>query len=343
MQNNDEQLFLKRAIQISKLGRGKVSPNPEVGCILMSNKTIISEGWHQKYGEGHAEVNTLKDVDSKSLDNTSLYISLEPCSFIGKTPPCADLIIKSKIPKVVIANIDPNPKVQGNGIQKLKDVNIDVNITYSKQEGLMPFIKNQKYKRPYIILKWVKSQDGFIGKENEKVWLSNQFSTVLSHKWRGEIDAILVGKNTTLLDNPSLTTRHYFGNNPIRILLDSNLEIPTNFKIFNNDAKTIVINNRQSKVENNIEWVFQPQHLDELCKSLYERGIGILMVEGGTKVLQSFIDANTWDEARVITTPHFIFDGVKIPQINNNFHLFKKEKMDSDSVSYYRNDTLDTI
>jgi diaminohydroxyphosphoribosylaminopyrimidine deaminase / 5-amino-6-(5-phosphoribosylamino)uracil reductase len=332
-------LYLKRAIQISKLGKGSVSPNPEVGALLVSKDNIINEAWHEKFGEAHAEVNLIENNDLSLLENTFVYVTLEPCNHHGKTPPCTDLIIKSKIPKVVISKVDKNPLVNGTGIDKLQKHNIEVKIIPTFQEGLLPFIINKKLHRPYIILKWVASKDGFIGKENEKVWLSNKFSNILSHKWRSEIDAILIGKNTALLDNPSLTNRNYFGKNPIRILFDSNLEVPNNYNIYDENAKTIVFNKIKNEVKDNIEFIITNKDLKVLCNKLMAMDIGVLLVEGGTKVIQSFIDNNLWDEARVITTPLQLSEGIKVPIMNPEFYAFKKQKLAEDVVQYYYNKT----
>ena len=246
--------YIKRCIELAKNGLGTTYPNPLVGSVIVYNKEIIGEGWHQKAGDGHAEVNAINSVKNKSLlSKATIYVSLEPCSHFGKTPPCCDLIIANDIPNVVIGTIDPFAKVAGNGIKKLLEAekNVTIGILEDECNELNKrFFTFHTKKRPYIILKWAESQDGFIAplkrEKQESVWITNEFSRQLVHKWRSEEEAILVGTNTVMEDNPTLTVRDWIGTNPIRIVLDQNNRITKEFHIFDNQAKTLSVSKVKS-------------------------------------------------------------------------------------------------
>ena len=307
--------YIKRCIELAKNGLGTTYPNPLVGSVIVYNDEIIGEGWHQKAGEPHAEVNAINSVKDKSLlAKATIYVSLEPCSHFGKTPPCCDLIIAKKIPNVVIGTIDPFAKVAGNGIKRLLEAGKKVTVGILEDECNelnKRFFTFHNKKRPYIILKWAESQDGFIAPlskdKQEPVWLTNLFSRQLVHKWRSEEQAILVGTKTVIDDNPSLTTRDWAGNNPIRIVLDQNNRISKESHIFDNQAKTILINNDTINFNNNIA--------QEIVDFLFNEGIQSVIIEGGSKTLQTFIDANLWDEARVFKSNVTLNEGVKAPKI----------------------------
>lgn len=307
--------YIKRCIELAKNGLGTTYPNPLVGSVIVYNDEIIGEGWHQKAGEPHAEVNAINSVKDKSLlAKATIYVSLEPCSHFGKTPPCCDLIIAKKIPNVVIGTIDPFAKVAGNGIKRLLEAGKKVTVGILEDECNelnKRFFTFHNKKRPYIILKWAESQDGFIAPlskdKQEPVWLTNLFSRQLVHKWRSEEQAILVGTKTVIDDNPSLTTRDWVGNNPIRIVLDQNNRISKESHIFDNQAKTILLNNDTINFNNNIA--------QEIVDFLFNEGIQSVIIEGGSKTLQTFIDANIWDEARVFKSNVTLNEGVKAPKI----------------------------
>jgi len=300
---------------LAKNGLGTTYPNPLVGSVIVYNDEIIGEGWHRKSGEPHAEVNAINSVKDKSLlSKANIYVSLEPCSQFGKTPPCCDLIIANKIPNVVIGTIDPFAKVAGTGIKKLIEngKNVTVGILEDECNELNKrFFTFHTKKRPYIILKWAESTDGFIAplsKETQKpVWITNEYSRQLVHKWRSEEQAILVGTNTVIDDNPSLTTRDWTGNNPIRIVLDQNNRISKESHIFDNQAKTLSISKDTINFDNNIAL--------EISNFLFNEGIQSLIIEGGRQTLQTFIDASIWDEARIFKSEISLKEGIKAPII----------------------------
>ena len=337
--------YMSRCIDIAEKIGTDVKTNPMVGALLEYNGKIIGEGAHERFGSHHAEVNAIQSVRTKNvhlIEKSTLYITLEPCFHYGKTPPCVQLILEKKIPKVVISCIDPNPKVAGQSIKLLRENGVEVIVGVLEEKGknlLLPFLISMSQKRPYIILKYAQSQDGFMGKLDEQVWLTNPFSKRLVHKWRSEADAILVGKNTAILDNPQLTNRLYFGKNPTRILIDKNLETPMYYYIYDESAQTIVPNSSANFVQNNI--VFEKVNFDEnflttFLHSLYEKNIGKLIVEGGAQTLQHFINQNLWDEARVFSVPKLLHNGIIAPQLP--FSKLKKQiKISTDMIYIYVN------
>ena len=319
---------MQRALQLARLGAAAVSPNPMVGCVIVHDGKIIGEGWHKKYGEAHAEVNAINDVLDKSiLSESEVYVTLEPCSHFGKTPPCADLLIKHKVKKVIICNHDPNPLVSGQGIERLRKAGIEVEIGLLEQEGRVlnkRFFTYIEKKRPYIILKWAESSDGFIAKKNyETVQISNLLSRRFVHKMRSEEDAIMVGTNTVKYDNPTLNTRFWNGKNAVRVLIDKDLSLPKTLNIFDNSQKTIcytiVDKDNHINVSNNAEVVLLKddfRSINELVlKDLYQRKIQSIIIEGGTILLQSFIDLNLWDEAFILKGELILEDGIQAPVI----------------------------
>jgi len=328
---NDNEV-MQSAILLAQKGKGHVAPNPIVGCVIVHDNKIVAEGFHEKFGEAHAEVNAINALPAQLLTaHCQLYVTLEPCSHFGKTPPCADLIIRSGFKKVVVAVQDPNPKVSGKGIQKLREAGIEVIVGVLEQEAKEineAFFTFHQKQRPHIILKWAQTADGLISrlpvpKNNLENKISGAEAHQLAHQLRSEVMGIMVGKNTVLNDNPHLTTRLVDGKNPIRILLDKHLEIPSSFNIFSKDAKTIVFNGLKNDVKENIEWIklnFDEDIIPQVLKKLYALQIQSVLVEGGTILLQSFIDANLWDEAYVFENPELKFgEGIKAP-------VFDKEK-----------------
>jgi len=343
-----QEKYIKRCIELAKNGLGTTYPNPLVGCVIIFENTIIGEGWHKKSGASHAEVIAIESVQNKELlSSSTLYVSLEPCSHFGKTPPCADLILKYKIPNVVIGTVDPNSKVAGKGIQKLKDSGVNVTFGILEKEGNelnKRFFTFHRKNRPYIILKWAESADGFISPKNKTeqkpVWISNEYSRQLVHKWRSEEQAILVGTQTIIDDNPSLTVRDWVGKNPIRVVIDKENAIDLSSNVFDNKAKTIVFSNKEvtsnsDKIQT-IKIDFDTNSTQEIVKKLYNNNIQSIIIEGGRKTLQSFIDANLWDEARVFIGEINLKEGTKAPELNRKINL--KVVLKKDTLLLYRND-----
>jgi len=336
-----KEIFMKRCIEIAKKGLGCVSPNPMVGCVIVHKNKIISEGYHKKYGDNHAEVNAINKVKNKDiLKDSTLYVNLEPCSHHGKTPPCCDLIIKHKIPNVIIGTIDPFFKVSGSGIAKMRDNGINVEINILEEENNLlnkRFFIFLRKKRPYILLKWAQSNDGFIApkKQEGKFWMTSKESKELVHKWRSQEDGILVGRITAEKDNPQLTNRLIVGKNPIRLIIDKNLSTEKTFNVFNNDSKTIIFNNIKDNLEdsNHFIKINFDNVINEILAILYSKNIQSIIVEGGAKTIQSFINKNLWDEARIFKTKNNIYEGVKSPLINGKII----------STSFINSDTLNIL
>ncbi len=320
---------MKRALELASKGLGQVAPNPMVGCVIVHNNKIISEGYHEQYGSAHAEPNAIKKVSDEILKESTLYVTLEPCSHFGKTPPCADLIISKEIKKVVVGNLDSNPLVSGKGIQKLKDAGIEVEYGVLDKECRTlnkRFFTFHEKKRPYIILKWAQTQDGFIShwplpQEKEDNWITGKESKELVHQWRSQEQAILVGYNTLMNDNPKLTTRLVEGKSPIRLVLSRTIDLPIDLNIFNNDAKTIVFNPLKDEIKNNIEfvkidWSKKAQEVLDYC---FKHNISSVIIEGGTNTIYNFMNIKAWDEAQVFMNPNKKFGhGISAPEINLN-------------------------
>ncbi len=319
--------YISRCIELAKNGLGTTYPNPLVGSVIVYDGKIIGEGWHKKSGEPHAEVNAVNSVKDKTLlKKATIYVSLEPCSHFGKTPPCCDLIIKNGIPNIVIGTVDPNIKVAGNGIKKLIDAGAAVTVGILEKECKKlnkRFFTFHEKKRPYIILKWAESQDGFIApskiirNEQKPFWITNEFSRQLAHKWRSEEQAILVGTNTVIDDNPRLDVRDWSGNNPIRIVLDKNNRIQNDSHVFDNQIKTIILHQSITTI-NSENTIFERIDFDEniarqIIEVLYKHKIQSLIIEGGRQTLQTFIDENLWDEARIFVGNESLENGTKAP------------------------------
>jgi diaminohydroxyphosphoribosylaminopyrimidine deaminase / 5-amino-6-(5-phosphoribosylamino)uracil reductase len=339
---NIHEKYISRCIALAKNGLGTTYPNPMVGSVIVYEGKIIGEGWHKKAGGPHAEVNAVNSVQDKSLLNkATIYVSLEPCSHFGKTPPCCNLIIENKIPNVVIGTVDPNIMVAGNGIKKLVEASINVTVGILEDEcnelNKRFFTFHQK-KRPYIILKWAQSQDGFIAPleklEKKPVWITNTYSRQLVHKWRTEEQSILVGTQTVIDDNPKLNARDWHGNNPIRLVLDQHNRIPKENAVFDNQIKTIVFTDSENTIpkENTTFEVidFKQNIAEQIVDLLYNHNIQSVIIEGGLKTLQTFIDANLWDEARIFTGKSILEKGIKAPLIsrtNSEKHLIEKDEL----------------
>ncbi|MDR6967063.1 diaminohydroxyphosphoribosylaminopyrimidine deaminase/5-amino-6-(5-phosphoribosylamino)uracil reductase [Flavobacterium arsenatis] len=346
--------YIKRCIELAKNGLGTTYPNPLVGSVIVYENEIIGEGWHKKSGEPHAEVNAVNSVKDKSLlSKSTIYVSLEPCSHFGKTPPCCDLIIANNIPNVVIGTVDPNEKVAGKGIKKLIEAGKKLTVGVLEDEcnelNKRFFTFHQK-QRPYIILKWAETLDGFIApneilrkalndKEQKPVWITNPYSRQLVHKWRSEEHAILVGTQTVIDDNPTLTVRDWTGSNPIRIVLDRKNRIPKENHIFNNEATTILISDGNQKSEDSnliFERIdFNGTIAEEITAVLYKHNIQSVIIEGGRQMLQTFIDANLWDEVRVFKGTISFENGTKAPDLYST--LAEKQTILDDQLLIFRN------
>jgi len=320
---HSHELYMTRAFELAYNGCGNVSPNPLVGCVIVHDGEIVGEGWHKKYGGPHAEVNAIAAVHDKSiLKESTLYVNLEPCSHHGKTPPCADLIIEHGVQKVVIANHDTNPVVGGNGIRKLRDAGITVITHVLPKEGFElnnRFFTCMEKKRPRIILKWAETSDGFIArKNNDSRWISDAYSRQLVHKWRAEEDAVLVGSGTAWYDNPMLNVRDWSGRDPVRIVIDRYLKLGANQHLFNRKQKTMCYNLMKDEEHENLYYIQlkKENFLHSLVQHLYKQGIQSVIVEGGGKILNSFIESKLWDEARIFVSPQVFNNGVPAPRLS---------------------------
>jgi diaminohydroxyphosphoribosylaminopyrimidine deaminase / 5-amino-6-(5-phosphoribosylamino)uracil reductase len=338
--------YMRRALELATLGRGSVSPNPMVGCVIVHNDRIIGEGWHQRYGEGHAEVNAINDVLARNsaplLPEATVYVTLEPCSHFGKTPPCADLLIEKQVKRVVICNDDPNPLVAGKGMQKLQEAGIEVIMGLLAEEGRKlnaRFFTFFEQKRPYIILKWAETADGFIADEDKQpLIISCQQSRTLSHKWRTQEDAILVGTNTALNDNPQLNARLWTGPDPIRIVLDRTLRLPRELHVFDNTQKTIIYNAFSNEEEGETTFVqinFDENFIDRFLVDLHKRKIQSVLVEGGTQLLQAFLNDGHFDEIRVFTSPNSIGRGTSAPLLPTGVRFVTQKQIGTDWLAYF--------
>jgi len=342
--------FMKTCLKLALKGLNKTQTNPLVGCVIVHKGKIISKGYHKKYGDHHAEVNAIKKIKNTNiLAESTLYVNLEPCSHYGKTPPCVDLIIKSKIKNIVIGTKDPFKKVNGKGYKKLqKKTNIITGVLASECIKInKQYFINHYFKRPLIILKWAQSKDGFVNNfKTGKIKISCEDSHILTHKWRSEVDGIMVGTKTILCDNPKLTTRKFKGKNPIRITIDrDNIIKGKKWHILNNEAKTIIINTTKNKVQNNIEYLkiqktIKSKKLNDkeilvsIVKKLYKKGIKSILIEGGPIILQNYIDINLWDEIRYFKCSKLLNQGIKAPIISLKSDKNMKTGSDNLNIIY---------
>ncbi len=339
--------YMYRCLQLALNGKGFVAPNPMVGAVIVCDDKIIGEGYHRQYGEAHAEVNAIKSVKDKSLlPKSTIYVSLEPCSHYGKTPPCAQLIIDCKIPRVVIACLDPYPSVSGRGIKMLREAGVDVVVGILEKEAQYlnkEFFTAQKNNRPYIYLKWAQTADGFIDKKRKEgqipkpTPISNNFMRMMVHKKRAEVSSIMIGTNTAVNDNPSLTTRFWYGNNPIRVVLDRQGRISSENKLFDGEVKTIVLTDTEKEPVKNVEYIkvdFDDNLLESIFCVLREHKINSVLVEGGRELLQSFIDKELWDEAFIETSNTVFGSGIEAPLLNGN--IIKEQKWASSRQVHMR-------
>ncbi len=340
--------MMNRCLQLAKNGFGTTYPNPLVGCVITHNNIIIGEGWHQKSGLPHAEINAINSVKDKSLlKESTLYVNLEPCVHFGKTPPCANAIIENNIPKVVIGHIDYSSKVNGKGIEKLRNYSIEVKDNCLEKETYdinKRFFTYHKKNRSYIILKWAETNNGFIGKEKERIWISNSYAKQVVHKWRTEEQAILVGKNTVLIDNPKLNAREYVGNNSVRIIVDKELAVSKKMNVLDNRIKTIVFNEKKDEIELNTTYITldfnEKDGIPALIDELYKQEIQSIIIEGGAFTLNKFIEYGFWDEARVfIATNVEIENGITAPKLKNH-QLVSAKNIDNNILYQYINQSM---
>jgi diaminohydroxyphosphoribosylaminopyrimidine deaminase/5-amino-6-(5-phosphoribosylamino)uracil reductase len=359
---NFEEKYMLRCLELAKNGLGNVAPNPMVGCVIVHDNKIIGEGYHQEYGNAHAEVNAIHSVKNKSLlQKSTLYVNLEPCSHFGKTPPCANLIVEHNIPRVVIGCVDSFSEVSGKGIEKLKNAGVEVVVGVLEKESLElnnRFFTFHNKKRPYVILKWAETKDGFIDLErsnqkeverneiagqarnDDKIdnWITSPLSKQLVHKWRSEEAAIMIGTNTALNDNPQLNVREWEGKNPIRVVIDLYDRLPQTLHVFDKSTSTIIFSLTKQEEGNNLTFVKikdSKNLLVEVLNELYKRNIQSIIIEGGATLLQSFIDQNLWDEARVFIGNKTFVNGLKAPSLIGK--LMTKQTIDSDDLMFYKN------
>ena len=320
--------MMRRCIDLARLGAGNVSPNPMVGAVVVCNGRIIGEGYHRKYGGPHAEVNAINSVrDEALLPRSEIYVSLEPCAHFGKTPPCADLIISKKIRKVYVGCLDPFTKVDGKGIRKLRDAGIEVEVGILEkecQELNRRFFTSVNFNRPYVILKWAQSLDGFIDKDFAPVRISNHRTEILNHKWRSEEDAILVGYNTVRRDNPSLTNRLWAGKNPLRVVIDRDSALEHDkYKVFDDSARTVVLSDTDPR---------------QILSALHEMKVQSVIVEGGAATHKKFVDAGLWDEARVFVSTQTLGNGTRAVALTGG-RLVGAENVCGDTLMTYYSST----
>lgn len=343
--------YIDRCIQLAQNGMGRTSPNPMVGSVIVHDDRIIGEGWHKKAGEAHAEVNAVNSVIEKELlEKATIYVSLEPCSHYGKTPPCSNLIIETGIKKVVIGTVDPFSEVAGRGIKKLMDAGCEVIVGIKEdacRELNKRFFTFHTRKRPYIILKWAESEDGFLSpasqdtSEREPIWITNRYSKQLVHKWRAEEEAILIGTNTAVSDNPKLNTRLWRGSHPVRVILDRQLRIPEDSYIFDNSIKTLILTEKDPQKRSAENVIFESLDFSgdipaQTCEILFRHEIQSIIIEGGQQTLQTFIDKGMWDEARIFTGKVRFKDGTRIPRFSGS--LISEEQISTDLLKIYKND-----
>lgn len=352
-----DKMYMSRCLELAQNGQGNVAPNPMVGALIVHNDRIIGEGYHIKYGDIHAEIAAINSVKDKSLlRESTLYLSLEPCSHFGKTPPCTDAIIAMEIPRIIIATMDVNPKVMGRGIEILRKAGREVIVGVMEAEAKdlnRRFFTFQTKKRPYIILKWAQTLDGFIDANRcpadpiAPIWITNELSRSLVHRWRSEEQAILIGTKTVEKDNPKLNVRDWSGRTPTRVIIDRKLRLPIESNVFDGGIPTLLFigNNAAASVRKsqfaaipNLEIIsidYAKGMEMQLLKELYDRNISSVMIEGGAIIINSFVQKNLWDEARVFIGNQFFYDGVKAPSFARELHSY--DELGDSKLFTYRN------
>jgi len=340
----NHEIYIRRTLELAERGGVAVSPNPMVGCCIVHENRIIGEGWHEQYGEAHAEVNAIASVPPKNrhlIAQSTLYVNLEPCCYHGNTPPCTDLITRHLIPRVVICNLDPNPRISGGGVGVLRALGVKVYTGVLADEGAWlnrRFFTFHKKKRPYIILKFAQSADGFISKKNEQTWISGKVAKRLTHKWRSEEDAILIGTNTAEIDNPQLTNRLWAGASPVRVVLDRRGRLSTDLRVFDSTARTIIFSENEDVKQffksSNVDVTICKIVLRDLLNHLYQSKIKSIIVEGGAQLLQSFISENLWDEVRIFTASHHLGEGVAAPKLDGK--MVQQISIENDTLTVFQ-------
>ena len=340
-----DERYMRRALQLAQQGAGHTSPNPMVGAVIVvPDGTIIGEGWHRQCGQAHAEVNAVASVkDVNLLKDSTIYVTLEPCSHYGKTPPCANLLIERGIPRVVVGTLDPFPEVSGRGVKMLEEAGIEVVVGVLEQECRdlnRRFLTAHTTGRPWVQLKWAQTTDGFIALPPDAgenpLRMSTPVTMRLMHRQRALCDAIVVGAATARIDNPSLTTRYWPGKSPLRVVLSRELSIPDDLNLLHDGLPTIVYNSMKNETCGAVEYVKMNTNDPKVwLKDLYHRGVTSVMVEGGTQVLRQMIDAGTWDEARIETSPRRVGRGVPAPDIDG--HVICRRRIDGNVITYLAN------
>ncbi|WP_103327287.1 bifunctional diaminohydroxyphosphoribosylaminopyrimidine deaminase/5-amino-6-(5-phosphoribosylamino)uracil reductase RibD [Bacteroidetes bacterium endosymbiont of Geopemphigus sp.] len=339
-----QELFMRRALLLAKKGVGTTRPNPMVGCVIEKDEKIIGEGWHYKSGGPHAEVVAINSVKNPpEFNKSTLYVTLEPCSHHGKTSPCTDLIIQKKIPRVVIGTQDSYEKVNRTGIKKLKSAGIKVIESVLEEDCRIlnrRFLNFHEKKRPYIVLKWAQSNDGFMDvlphqkNTGEIFWISNVYSRQLTHLWRTQEEALLIGTQTARNDNPQLNARHWYGNNPWRVLLDKNLRLPCSLNIYDQQQPTLIFTEETPPENKNktrfIQTLFNERFLENMLKNIYDLNVQSLMVEGGKKTLESFIEKKLWDESRIFIAGKNLKNGLNAPMVQGK--IWRQRTIDNDRL-----------
>lgn len=337
---------MRRCVELAQLSKGMVAPNPMVGAVLVHKGRVIGEGWHKEYGQAHAEVNCIESVaeeDKRLIPESTMYVNLEPCAHHGKTPPCADRLVKEQVKEVIVCNVDPFEKVEGRGMQILKDNNIATQTGILEQEGAWMnrrFFCFHQQKRPYIILKWAQTSSGLFAPLNRtRFQISNEHSKQLLHKWRTEEASIMVGYNTALNDDPQLTSRLWPGRQPLRIVLDKDLKLPRSLRVFNDDATTWIINEQKEANGEHVQYVqfdFGSSLLNKLMDKLHEQNKLSLIIEGGAHLLNSFIEQGLWDEARIFVADAELNEGIPAPVLKDANNAFETES-GTDKLFFYTN------
>lgn len=341
-----DELFMQRCLDLAQLGAGRVSPNPMVGAVLVSRGRVIGEGWHERWGDAHAEVRCLESVrpaHQSLISHATLYCNLEPCAHYGKTPPCADLIVRHDIKRVVTANADPNPLVAGRGFEKLRSAGIEVIEGVLREKGAWlnrTFFTWITQKRPYVVLKWAQSSDGFLGKKGERTAISGPLAARWVHRLRAESDAIMIGANTAQVDDPQLDTRYYFGKNPLRVVLDTRQKLPASHHLLDDRIETLVIGPPAAKKMVNTRFTGHTGYvsLNDILQILYEEHRAILLVEGGSDLLHQFIKLGLWDEIHRLEHPMQLHSGVAAPVLPANAKLLDEFQIAQDRVCTFARD-----
>lgn len=335
-----DQLMMKRCIELASNGLGMTYPNPVVGCVIVRNGQIISDGWHQKAGEVHAEVNAVNKIrDKEILKDCEIYVSLEPCSHFGKTPPCSDMIVRYGFKKVIVGISDPNSKVNGQGIKRIRDAGIEVKVGVLENECAelnKRFFCYHQNKRPYIVLKWAQTADGFMAAENPiQKWITNPYSKQLVHLWRSQEQSVLVGYKTAKVDNPQLNLRLWSGNQPVRVVIDRDLSLDQKLHLFDGSQKTIIFSEKENSSRPDVVQLKFDENLEEsILNELYKSGLQSVIIEGGRKTLDGFINNDLWDEARVFSTAESWASGIKAPWVDGK--LIGQKLIGSDRLKIFR-------